>query len=98
MNGMTLGAKASPALTHSPRSGAQESQTTCPRARFERTRAGLKGLAENEPGGQTGKGWGWAEEGALPRDQQALVVALLQLVLSSYICGSARCWAPGVQR
>lgn len=44
----------------------------CTGARFGRTSAGLKGPAENGPGGPTGKGWGCAEERDLPRERQAL--------------------------
>lgn len=59
--------------------------------RHGRASAWQKGLAEKEPGGQAGKETG-AEEGALPRDPQVLVVALTRLVQSSGICQRAPCW------
>lgn len=62
-----------------------------PRARFGRASAAYKGQAENAPGAQAVKGSG-SEKGALPRDPQAPVVALAELLHSSYIC-----WASPVQ-
>lgn len=67
-----------------------------PRARFGRASAGYKGLAENAPGAQTVKESG-TEKGPLPRDPQAPVVALAELLHSSYICQRAPCWASPVQ-
>lgn len=39
-----------------------------------------------------------AEEGALPGDPRALVVALAEMVPSSYPCQRAQCWGPSVRR
>lgn len=54
------------------------------------------GTGGNAPGARTVKGPG-AEKGALPRDPQAPVVALAELLHSSYICQRTPCWASPVQ-